>query len=54
MKEKRKRSDENGERPKKKPSVEPSGNVQVELIENKDLLGPYLGMLLLLSREKHN
>lgn len=41
---KRKRREENGERPKKKIAVAPEGSVQVELLENKDILGPLLGM----------
>ena len=40
---KRKRREENGERPKKKVAMAPKGNVQVELLENKDTLGPLLG-----------
>ncbi|KAF1850828.1 DNA-directed RNA polymeras-like protein I 49 kDa polypeptide [Cucurbitaria berberidis CBS 394.84] len=39
---KRKRSGENGERPKKKTATAPSGNVQIELLENKEALGPLL------------
>ncbi|CAO2649661.1 Nn.00g070460.m01.CDS01 [Neocucurbitaria sp. VM-36] len=39
---KRKRHGENGERPKKKAAIAPSGNVQVELLENKETLGPLL------------
>jgi DNA-directed RNA polymerase I subunit RPA49 len=40
---KRKRHDENGERPKKKAAIAPQANVRVELVENKELLGPILG-----------
>lgn len=40
---KRKRREENGERPKKKVAMAPKGNVQVQLLENKDTLGPLLG-----------
>lgn len=41
---KRKRREENGERPKKKAATAPQGTVRVELIENKEDLGPILGM----------
>lgn len=41
---KRKRHGENGERPKKKAAIAPSGNVKVEVLENKEVLGPLLGM----------
>jgi hypothetical protein len=40
---KRKRREENGERPKKKVAVAPKDNVQVELLENEGTLGPLLG-----------
>lgn len=41
---KRKRLEESGERPKKKAAITSQGNVTVELVENKELLGPILGM----------
>jgi hypothetical protein len=41
---KRKRREEGGERPKKKVAIAPQGTVQVELLENKETLGPLLGM----------
>jgi DNA-directed RNA polymerase I subunit RPA49 len=41
---KRKRREENGERPKKKAATAPQGKVQVQLVENKEDLGPILGM----------
>ncbi|KAJ4367194.1 DNA-directed RNA polymerase I subunit rpa49 [Neocucurbitaria cava] len=41
---KRKRHGENGERPKKKAAIAPTGNVQVELLENKEVLGPLLAI----------
>jgi DNA-directed RNA polymerase I subunit RPA49 len=41
---KRKRHEDGGERPKKKVVMAPEGNVQVELLENKEALGPLLGM----------
>ena len=41
---KRKRRDEGGERPKKKAATVARGDVQVELLENKGVLGPLLGM----------
>lgn len=41
---KRKRSEQNGERPQKKVAVAPQGSVKVELLENKETLGPLLGM----------
>jgi hypothetical protein len=43
---KRKRREENGERPTKKAATAtaPQGTVQVEMVENKGDLGPILGM----------
>lgn len=40
---KRKRHGENGERPKKKVAIAPQGNVRVQLLEKKQVLGPLLG-----------
>ncbi|CAN9271124.1 unnamed protein product [Alternaria alternata] len=40
---KRKRQEQNGERPKKKTSGAPQGNVRVQMVENKETLGPLLG-----------
>lgn len=42
--EKRKRHSEGKERPKKKAATTPEGKVDVELLENKEVLGPLLGM----------
>jgi len=42
---KRKRQEQNGERPKKKTAVAPTGNVRVKMVENKETLGPLLGMI---------
>ena len=42
---KRKRQEQNGERPKKKTAVVPTGNVRVKMVENKETLGPLLGMI---------
>ncbi|KAH7357481.1 DNA-directed RNA polymerase-like protein I 49 kDa polypeptide [Pyrenochaeta sp. MPI-SDFR-AT-0127] len=39
---KRKRRDEAGERPKKKAAISSQANIQVELVENKETLGPLL------------
>lgn len=42
---KRKRHDDGGERPSKKAAIAlPMGNVKVEVVENKDGLGPVLSM----------
>lgn len=41
---KRKRNAENGERPKKKAGDLPQGRVRVDMVENKEVLGPLLGM----------
>ncbi|KAF1915415.1 RNA polymerase I associated factor, A49-like protein [Ampelomyces quisqualis] len=41
---KRKSRDEGGERPKKKVAIAPQGPVQVELLENKETLGPLLAI----------
>lgn len=41
---KRKRHSDSGARPKKKVAVAPQGTVKVELVENKETLGPLLGM----------
>ncbi|OAL02587.1 RNA polymerase I associated factor, A49-like protein [Phaeosphaeriaceae sp. SRC1lsM3a] len=41
---KRKRREENGERPKKKVAMAPKGKIQVEMLENKDALGPLLAV----------
>lgn len=41
---KRKRREENAERPKRKAANAPEGNVRVEMVENKEDLGPLLGM----------
>jgi hypothetical protein len=43
---KRKRREDGGERPKKKVAIAqaPQGSVQVEILENKEILGPLLGM----------
>jgi DNA-directed RNA polymerase I subunit RPA49 len=41
---KRKRSAENGEGSKKKAAAVPKGTVRVEMLENKETLGPLLGM----------
>jgi hypothetical protein len=41
---KRKRREEGAERPKKKVAIAPQSIVQVELLENKETLGPILGM----------
>jgi DNA-directed RNA polymerase I subunit RPA49 len=41
---KRKRREEGAERPKKKVAIAPQSTVQVELLENKETLGPILGM----------
>jgi len=46
---KRKRQEQNGERPKKKTAVAPQGNVRVQMVENKETLGPLLGMLATLD-----
>jgi len=46
---KRKRQEQNGERPKKKTAVAPTGNVRVKMVENKETLGPLLGMIALLE-----
>jgi DNA-directed RNA polymerase I subunit RPA49 len=46
---KRKRQEQNGERPKKKTAVAPQGNVCVQMVENKETLGPLLGMLATLD-----
>lgn len=43
---KRKRREEGAERPQKKVAVAPQRPVQVELLENKEPLGPVLGMRL--------
>lgn len=40
---KRKRHGENGERPKKKVAIAPERPIHVELVENKEPLGPILG-----------
>jgi DNA-directed RNA polymerase I subunit RPA49 len=42
---KRKRQEQNGERPKKKTAVAPQGNVRIQIVENKETLGPLLGMI---------
>jgi DNA-directed RNA polymerase I subunit RPA49 len=42
---KRKRQEQNGEPPKKKTSGAPQGNVRVQMVENKETLGPLLGMI---------
>jgi hypothetical protein len=41
---KRKRREEGAERAKKKVAIAPQSTVQVELLENKETLGPILGM----------
>jgi DNA-directed RNA polymerase I subunit RPA49 len=41
---KRKRRSDSGVRPKKKVAIAPQGTVKVELHENKETLGPLLGM----------
>ncbi|KAI4945812.1 hypothetical protein J4E91_007726 [Alternaria rosae] len=41
---KRKRQEQNGERPKKKAAVAPTGNVRVKMVENKETLGPLLAV----------
>jgi DNA-directed RNA polymerase I subunit RPA49 len=43
---KRKRHDDGAERPSKKPAVAsaPGGTVRVEFVDNKNGLGPILGM----------
>ncbi|KAL6703117.1 DNA-directed RNA polymerase I subunit rpa49 [Coniothyrium glycines] len=41
---KRKRREENGERPSKKAAIAPQGKVRVEHVENKELLGPVLAV----------
>lgn len=41
---KRKRSAENGEAKKRKAADVPKGTVRVEMLENKETLGPLLGM----------
>jgi DNA-directed RNA polymerase I subunit RPA49 len=41
---KRKRREDGGDRPKKKVATAPVGRVQVEMLENKEPLGPVLGM----------
>lgn len=41
---KRKRNGESDSRPTKKAAIAPQGTVKVELLENKDALGPLLGM----------
>jgi DNA-directed RNA polymerase I subunit RPA49 len=41
---KRKRREENGERPQKMVAVAPQGTVKVEMLDNKETLGPLLGM----------
>ncbi|RYN58121.1 hypothetical protein AA0114_g2042 [Alternaria tenuissima] len=41
---KRKRQEQNGERPKKKTSGAPQGNVRVQMVENKETLGPLLAV----------
>jgi len=46
---KRKRQEQNGERPKKKTAVAPTGNVRVKMVENKETLGPLLGTIALLE-----
>jgi DNA-directed RNA polymerase I subunit RPA49 len=46
---KRKRQEQNGERPKKKTAVAPQGNVRVQMVENKETLGPLLGMIATLE-----
>jgi DNA-directed RNA polymerase I subunit RPA49 len=46
---KRKRQEQNGERPKKKTAAAPQGNVRVQMVENKETLGPLLGMLATLD-----
>jgi len=46
---KRKRQEQNGERPKKKTSGAPQGNVRVQMVENKETLGPLLGMIATLE-----
>jgi hypothetical protein len=45
---KRKRNEDGGERPTKKTAItQPQGNLKVELVENKDTLGPILGAMLI-------
>lgn len=41
---KRKRSEPNGEAMQKKVASAPQGAVKVEMLENKETLGPLLGM----------
>jgi DNA-directed RNA polymerase I subunit RPA49 len=41
---KRKRQELNGERPKKKTAVAPQGNVRIQIVENKETLGPLLAV----------
>ena len=48
---KRKRREEGAERPKKKVAIAEEGKVQVELLENREPLGPILGMRKI---EEHN
>lgn len=44
---KRKRQEQGGERPSKKAAIAPAqGNVKVEYIDNDEMLGPIVGMLL--------
>ncbi len=46
---KRKRQEQNGDRPKKKTAVAPQGNVRIQIVENKETLGPLLGMIAILE-----
>jgi DNA-directed RNA polymerase I subunit RPA49 len=41
---KRKRSQPNDEKTQKKVAIAPQGTVKVEMLENKETLGPLLGM----------
>ena len=44
---KRKRQEQGGERPTKKAAIAPGqGNVKVEYVDNDEVLGPIVGMLL--------